>query len=172
MEDKDEFWLEENYITNSDEIVQQAELEKDKFSSRAKGAVNEFTNRYGESNMHTLYYHDMSDTLKNIITKTIPERDLEIPPDVYCINRYDPGSYLVRHKDMVGNYWKFQLIFLQSDKPHLKIYNKKYPEGKLIEEKPGALFHMPLSLEHEVTLIGEDERPKYSLVAAWFIYGK
>lgn len=169
MENKEDFWLEENYITNSDEIVELAEKESHKFADRSPGKYHEFVNdRYGPSKLYTLFHNQMSDELKAAITKTIKDPShFEMPPDSYVINRYDPGSYLVRHKDMAGRYWKFQLVFLRTDKPHLKVYNDKYPEGKFIEEKPGALFHMPLSLEHEVTLIEENERPKYSLVMLW-----
>jgi hypothetical protein len=168
MDDKDEFWLEENYVTNVDEIIELAEVEKDKFSNRAAGSEHQFlSSKYGPSKLYTLFNADMSQKLNDTIIKTIDPKHLEIFPDHIIINRYDPGSFLVRHKDMAGRYWKFQLIFLRTDKPHLMIYNKKYPEGKLIEEKPGALFHMPLSLEHEVTLIEENEKPKYSLVMAW-----
>lgn len=170
MESKDEFWLEENYITNPDEIIELAEKEKDKFSNRSEGSDFAFENaRYGPSKLYTLFTHNMSKELINAITKTIDPKELELPPDYYVINRYDPGGYLARHRDMAGKYWKFQLIFLRTDKPHLKVYNKKYSEGKLIEEIPGAIFRMPLSLEHEVTEIGQDERPKYSLVMAWKI---
>jgi hypothetical protein len=35
------------------------------------------------------------------------------------------------------------------------------------EEEPGALLEMPINIEHEVTKIGHDERPKYSLVLSW-----
>lgn len=169
MADKDEFWLEENYITNVDEILEICEANKDKFLSRGVGARNEFKgNRYGPSKLFTLFDKDMPPELKEAINKTIkdPEHH-ELLPDHYVINRYDPGSFLATHKDSAGKFWKFKLVFLRSDKPHLKIYNEKYPDGKLIEEKPGALFHIPLSLEHEVTQIGEDERPKYSLVMGW-----
>lgn len=168
MEEKEEFWLEENFITNVDEILELADIEKNNFSNRAEQSEHAFkSKRYGPSKLYTLFSDDMSEKLKQTIIKTIDPKNIEIFPDHIVINRYDPGGFLVRHKDTAGRYWKFQLIFLRTDKPHLKIYNKKYPEGKLIEEKPGALFHMPLSLEHEVTLIEENEKPKFSLVMAW-----
>lgn len=168
MSEQEEFWLEENYVTNSEEIVSLAEQQLDKFSNRGEGNFYEFKNeKYGASKMYTLFDYNMSQELKDAIFKTIRPEELEVPPDSVIINRYDPGSFLARHKDIVGKHYKFQLIFLRSDKPHLKIYNKKYPEGKLIDEKPGALFHMPLTLEHEVTVIEEDERPKFSLVLCW-----
>jgi hypothetical protein len=168
MTDKDEFWLEENYVTNYSEIIELAEQHYDKFSGRGKGHFYEFGNdKYGSSEMYTLFQENMSSEIKQAIFKTIRPEELTIPPDRVIINRYDPGSFLVRHKDIVGKHWKFQLIFLRTDKPHLKVYSKNYPEGKLIEEKPGALFHMPLTLEHEVTVIEQDEKPKLSLVLAW-----
>lgn len=170
MEEKDEFWLEENYITNVDEIIELAEQEINSFSSREKDQVYAFVNsKHGPSKLHSLLHRNMSDKLKAAILKTIRPEELEIPPDDLQINRYGPGSFLARHIDAAGKFWKFQLVFLRSDKPHLKVYSSKYPDGKLIEEKPGALFHMPLHLEHEVTLIEENEKPKYSLIIAWSI---
>lgn len=164
----EEFYLQENFITNVDEIIELAEKEKDSFSNRSPGNKDEFKNdRYGPSQLYTLFYYNMSKELKEAIFKTIDKDHIEIMPDTFCINRYDPGCYLARHKDHTGGYYKFNLIFLRTDKPHLKIYNSKYPDGLLIEEKPGALFKMPLSLEHEVTMIESDERPKYSLVLTW-----
>jgi len=168
MEEKEVFWLEENYITNVEEIVQLAEEHNSKFANRSEGKFHAFkSEKYGPSKLFTLFDRDMSKDLKNAITKTIKPEELEIPPSYYLLNRYDPGCFLKRHRDMVGGNWKFYLIFLRSDKPHLKIYSEKYPDGKLIDEKPGALFHMPLSMEHEVTEIGLNERPKYSLVMGW-----
>ena len=38
----------------------------------------------------------------------------------------------------------------------------------LVDEKPGALMDMHISTPHEVTPIGEDENPKYSLALCWF----
>ena len=168
--EKEDFWQEENYITNVDEILELAEKYHDRFSDRSVGAIHEFKNdRYGPSCLFTLLYDHMPQDLKEAIFKTIDKKHLEIPPDTCVINRYEPGGWLARHKDHAGGYWKFQLIFLRTDKPHLKVYSKKYPDGKLIEEIPGSLFHMPLSLEHEVTEIGAEERPKYSLVLTWNI---
>ena len=166
--EKEDFWLEEDYITNVDEIISLAEQYGNLISDRAQGAKDEFKNdRYGPSKLFTLFHDNMPPDLKEAVFRTIDKKHLEIPPDTCVINRYEPGCWLARHKDHAGGYWKFQLIFLRTDKPHLKIYNQKHPEGTLIEEKPGALFRMPLSLEHEVTLIEDDERPKYSLVLTW-----
>ena len=38
----------------------------------------------------------------------------------------------------------------------------------LVDEKPGALMDMHISTPHEVTPIGKDEQPKYSLALCWF----
>lgn len=165
---EDEFYLEENYITNVDEIISLCEKEDNSFSKREPGSEDEFVNeRYGPSKLKTLFYFNMSKELQEACFKTIDKKHLEVWPDTICINKYEPGSWLARHTDSCGVYWQFHLIFLRTDRPHLKIYNDKYPDGLLIEEKPGARFHMPISLAHEVTLIEPDERPKYSLVMTW-----
>lgn len=171
MVEEDEFWLEEGFISNVDEIIELAEQHKDKFVERKPGTEHDFSNNNGSSNMYALLNTSMSEELQAAIFKTIKPDYFEVPPDGYVINKYLPGCYLVRHRDMDGypRYWKSELVFLKSDKPHLKVYNEKYPEGKLIEEKPGAIFHMPLTLEHEVTLIEENEQPKYSLIFVWLL---
>jgi hypothetical protein len=58
------------------------------------------------------------------------------------------------------------LIFLRSDKSHFKYYDEQ-GIGHVVDEKPGAYLDMPVHLEHEVTEIGADEQPKYSLVLTW-----
>lgn len=162
------YWLQEDFINNSEDIIRLAEKHKDKFSNRSPGNLDEFKNsRYGPSKLYTLFKHNMSDELLETIFKTIDKNHIKIKPDVVVINRYDPGCYLTRHKDHTGGYYKFNLIFLRTDKPHLKVYDEGNPEGVLIDEKPGALFKMPLSLEHEVTTIEEGEKSKFSLVLAW-----
>jgi hypothetical protein len=167
---EDNFYLVPDFITNVDEIINLVEKEDCNFSARDKGARDEFVNQdYGPSKMKTLFHFKMSDQLKKAIFKTVDKKEIEIMPDIFCINKYEPGSWLSRHRDSCGQYWKFYLIFLRTDKPHLKVYNEKYPEGKLIDEQPGARLEMPISLEHEVTLIEESERPKYSLVMGWTI---
>ena len=168
MDNKDEFWLQENYITNVDEIIELAEKEKDKFSNRGKDSANELVSLdYGPSKLRSLWMHNMSEELKAAILKTLPSDEQEVPPNDILINRYDVGSYLVRHRDVGNKCWKFHLVFLRADKPHFKVYNDKYPEGLFIDEKPGSLFHFPINLEHEVTTIEEGEKPKYSLILVW-----
>lgn len=153
-----------NYCTNVEEILRLVEQESHKFSSREPGAAHEFSTQYGDSRMKTLFYFNMSDELKLAIFKTIPDDIKRVSS--FCINKYEPGDYLRRHKDSAGAYWKFKLVFLQSDRPHFKWYDRDN-NGHLVREEPGALLEMPIDLEHEVTLIEADETPKYSLVLAW-----
>jgi hypothetical protein len=106
----------------------------------------------------------MPEEVKDLIFNSLPEEDRSC--DGFVINRYDPGDFLKRHKDSAGGYWKFKLIFLRSDKPHFAWYDKDNTQH-LVDEKPGMLLTMPINLEHEVTEIGQDEQPKYSLVLSW-----
>lgn len=156
--------LVKNYLTNVDEILNLVEKHKDKFSSRSPDAVNKFVTNYGSSKMKSLFKINMSDELLDAIFKTIPDNRKFV--DSVTINRYDPGDYLVRHKDSSGGYWKFKLIFLKSDKDHFKWYDEA-GKSYLVNEEPGAYLDMPIHLEHEVTIIEENENPKYSLVLAW-----
>lgn len=157
--------LRENYVTNVGEILTLARQHHDKFTSRKKGAYK-FENDHGEANMYTLFQFDMSDELKNAILRTIPEEYKDVEPEYLCINRYEPGSYLPVHRDTNGRFWRFHLIFLQSDESHFKIYDEE-GHGYMVEEKPGAQCVMPINAPHEVTLIKPHERDKYSLVIAW-----
>ena len=154
----------ENYCSNAQEIIELAEKYSDRFSVRSDGDKFQFKTKYGKSNMKSMFHVNMPDDLLDTIWKTIPEKREFV--ESVTLNRYDPGDYLPRHKDSIGSYWKFKLIFLQSDKPHFKWYDKE-GNGYLIDEKPGAVVDMPIDLEHEVTEIGQDEKPKYSLVLAW-----
>lgn len=153
-----------NYLTNAEDIIALAEKEKDKFSFRAPGQEFNFSTAYGDSHMKSLFYVNMSEELKEAIFKTLTPEDKTA--DAFVINRYDPGDYLQRHKDSLGAYWKFKLIFLRSDKPHFLWYDEN-GNSHLVDEEPGAHLEFPIHFEHEVTQIGEDERPKYSLVLSW-----
>lgn len=156
--------LQKNYLTNVNEIISLAEEHSDLFSERSEGKSYNFHTQYGSSKLKSLFNFNMSDSLKAAIVKTIPDDPRFITS--MTINRYDPGDYLLRHKDSIGGYWKFKLIFLRSDRPHFKYYDEQ-GVGHLVEEEPGALIDMPIHIEHEVTEITADERPKYSLVLAW-----
>lgn len=152
------------YLKNVEEVIALAERETERFSMRAPGSSFNFATRYGNSHMKSLFDFNMSQELKDAIFKTLPKEDRT--SDSFVINRYDPGDYLQRHKDAQGGYWRFKLIFLRTDKPHFKWFDS---DGKsyMVDEEPGALLEFPIHLEHEVTPIGHDERPKFSLVLTW-----
>lgn len=154
----------DNYCKNVDTIIELAEKHAEKFYQRTPGETFNFNTAYGESQLKSMFRWDMPEELKALIYESIPEEDRNC--DGIVINRYDPGDFLKRHRDHVGGYWKFKLIFLRSDKPHFTWYDENN-QGHVVEEKPGMLFEMPINLEHEVTIIEQDEKPKYSLVLSW-----
>ena len=154
----------EDYCKNADTIIELVEQHMDKFHLRAPGEEYNFSTAYGDSHMKSMFRWNMPSELKELIFNSLPKEDWSC--DGFVINRYEPGDYLLRHRDSAGGYWKFKLIFLRSDRPHFKWYDAQ-GEGHLVEEKPGMLLTMPINLEHEVTLIEQDERPKYSLVLSW-----
>jgi hypothetical protein len=156
--------LVKNYLTNSDEIIAIAEKHRDKFSDRSLGKTYNFSTAYGDSKIKSLFHFNMNNELIDAIFKTIPDNKKTVTS--FTINRYDPGDYLLRHRDSAGGYWKFKLIFLQSDKPHFQWFDEN-GNANLVQEEPGALLEMPIHIEHEVTKITENENPKYSLVLAW-----
>lgn len=153
-----------NYLTNADEIICLADAHTDKFSNRAANDTHDFRTAYGSSKLKSLFDFNMSDELKSAITKTIPDNPKFITS--MTINRYDPGDYLLRHKDSIGGYWKFKLIFLQSERSHFQYYDDT-GANHIVEEEPGSYIDMPIHFEHEVTQIGPNEKSKYSLVLAW-----
>jgi hypothetical protein len=155
-----------NYLKNPDEIIDLAEKEADKFSVRAPGHQYSFKTQYGDSSLKSLFVFNMSEQLKSAVLKTLSPEDRTA--EGITINRYDPGDFLKRHVDAQGQYWKFKLIFLRSDVPHLVWYDSNNAPH-VVEEEPGAYLEMPINLPHEVTQIGPDERPKYSLVLTWGI---
>lgn len=154
----------ENYCKNPEAIIEMAERYADRFHLRAPGEEYNFATAYGDSNMKSMFRWNMPEELKELVYSSLPDEDRTC--DGFVINKYEPGNYLKRHRDHAGGYWKFKLIFLRSDKPHFCWYDKDN-NGHLVEEKPGMLFTMPINLEHEVTEIGQDEQPKYSLVLSW-----
>jgi hypothetical protein len=154
----------EDYCKNVDAIIELVEQHQDKFHLRKTGEKYNFSTNYGDSQMKSMFRWNMPDELKDLVYESLPTEDRSC--DSFVINRYEPGDYLLRHKDSAGGYWKFKLIFLRSDRPHFAWYDKT-GEQHLVEEKPGMLFEMPINLEHEVTKIEQDENPKYSLVLTW-----
>ena len=154
----------EDYCKNADAIIEMVEKYSDRFHVRKPGEKYNFATNYGDSQMKSMFEWSMPEELKKLVMESLPKEDRSC--DGFVINRYDPGDYLLRHKDSAGGYWKFKLIFLRSDRPHFAWYDTE-SQQHLVEEKPGMLLVMPINLEHEVTTIEEDERPKYSLVLTW-----
>jgi hypothetical protein len=153
-----------NYCKNVDRIVELAEQHGDRFYVRRPGEQFNFNTAYGDSSLKSMFRWDMPKDLRELILESLPEEDRTC--DGFCINRYDPGDYLKKHRDSVGGYWKFKLIFLRADAPHFVWYDEE-GNGNFVQEEPGAYFEMPVNLAHEVTTIGYDERPKYSLALSW-----
>ena len=154
----------ENYCKNVDAIIDMVEKHADKFHVRRPGEEFNFAGQYGDSSLQSMFRWNMPRELKDLIDSSLPAEDRTC--DGYCINKYEPGDFLLKHRDHAGGYWKFKLIFLRADKPHFKWYDENN-EGHLVDEKPGMHFVMPVNLEHEVTQIEIDERPKYSLALSW-----
>jgi len=156
--------LVKNYLTNVEEVLSLVKKYEDKFSVRTSETKHRFDTRYGESSLKSMFYYNMPDDLKEAIFRTIPDKIDDVTS--FTINRYDPGDYLPRHRDSIGGYWKFKLIFLDSEQSHFQWFDENgIPH--LVEEAPGAFLDMPIFLEHEVTKINNNERPKYSLVLSW-----
>jgi hypothetical protein len=156
--------LYENYISNVDNILRLVEKENDRFFVRSENEKYNFHTQYGDSKLKSHFLWNMTEDLKEEILNGLNNEDKTAHG--ITINRYDPGDFLLRHRDSQGSYYKFKLIFLRSDKPHFKWYDES-GIGHLIDEKPGSYLEMPIHLEHEVTKIEQDERPKYSLVLSW-----
>lgn len=154
-----------DYCKNVNEIISLAEKYEDEFFVRAPGEEFNFVTAYGESSLKSMFRWNMPEDLKELIYESLPEEDRSC--DGFCINRYDPGDYLKKHRDSAGGYWKFKLIFLRADAPHFKWYDDETEIGYLVDEKPGMLIDMPVNLPHEVTKIGDNERPKFSLALSW-----
>lgn len=156
--------LVEDYCKNPEAIIAMAEKYSDRFHERKPGEKYNFSTNYGDSQLKSMFEWHMPEELKQLVMESVPKEDRSC--DGFVINRYDPGDYLLRHKDSAGGYWKFKLIFLRADRAHFAWYDNNNQQ-QLIDEKPGMLLVMPINLEHEVTKIEEDERPKYSLVLTW-----
>jgi hypothetical protein len=155
-----------NYLKNPNEVIELAEKEHDNFSIRVPSQTYNFSTIYGDSSLKSLFVFNMSKKLKSTILKTLSDEDKTA--EGITINRYDPGDFLLRHRDSQGQFWKFKLIFLCSDIPHFTWYDNN-GNSYLVNEEPGAYLEMPIHIEHEVTKIGPTEKPKYSLVLTWGI---
>ena len=151
--------LTENYLTNVDEVLTLAKKYDHLF--RLKGKDGEpFATEYGDASLKQFQYYNMPQDMVDAIFKTIPDRYTDRL--TFCINKYEAGDHIPRHKDSMGLYWKFKCIFLTNGNPHFKYWDEDDNEH-LVQEKAGALFNMKLGTPHAVTEIQEGEESKYSL---------
>ena len=158
----------DNDVRNGNEIlfeVKKPEIDK-LFASRDINAVGTAFKTLDEKNttMYTLHHSLIPDYLKKICTETVNFEHFP-KPDV-CINKYPKGSWLGKHKDSAGAYWKFQLIFLQSTKDHFTWYDEDN-NSHLVNEIPGRCIELPLHITHESTTLEPYEDIKYSMVFTW-----
>lgn len=158
----------DNYVTNVDEILAElSNVSSSAFKDRAEeGGLYKYNTLCGSGGtLYTMMYHSFTEELKRLCVKTVDFGKFPHPTEI-AINRYAPGSYLGKHKDGVGRYWKFQLIFLKSTKSHFTWYDENN-KPNLVEEIPGRMVEMPLHIIHESTQLGLDEEDKYSMVFVW-----
>jgi len=158
----------DNYVSNVDDILEEVYASpeyifKDRGDQNALYKYKTLDNRGGT--LHTMMYHSFSDKLKELCIETVDFGKYSKPTEI-AINRYRPGGYLGKHRDSVGGYWKFQLIFLKSSKSHFTWYDKE-DNPHLIQEAPGRGVELPAHIVHESTEIGADEEDKYSMVFVW-----
>jgi hypothetical protein len=164
-----EVYSEKNFLENSEEIIQLLQEEDKNFLDRGPESKRAIASKYGSSSLNTLPQQFASTKkLTDAIYKTVKHK-YDILPDEWMINKYVPGDFLVRHYDDVGRSWKIDLIILRSDKPHFKCYPAGNDEGVMFDESPGTRICFPINTEHEVTVVGPDERPRYTLVFLWNI---
>lgn len=155
-----------NYVTNVEEILEEIyKLPKAIFKNRAEGSYKFSTLCKKGATMSTIMYNSFPPELKKACVKTVDFFPFS-PPTEIAINWYPPGSYLGKHKDGIGRYWKFQLIFLKSTRSHFTWYDGK-DNPHLVEEVPGSGLEMPLNIIHESTPLLPDEEDKYSMVFIW-----
>lgn len=158
----------DNYVSNVDAILEEVYARPEyAFKDRddKKGLYKYNTLDGKGATLHTMMYSDFSVKLKQLCIETVDFGKYPKPKEI-AINRYRPGAYLGKHKDSIGGFWKFQLIFLKSSKSHFTWYDKE-DNPHLIEEIPGRLVELPPNIVHESTEIGADEEDKYSMVFVW-----
>jgi len=158
----------DNYVTNVDEILEEVYIHPSSaFKDRSgKSHFYKFDTICGRgASMYTMMYDSFSPRLKELCVKTVDFGRFPRPTEI-AINRYPRGSYLGKHRDGAGGYWKFQLIFLKSTRSHFTWYDRD-DNPHLVEEIPGRGLEMPLHIVHESTEIGPDEEDKYSMVFVW-----
>ncbi len=159
----------DNYISNTNLIVDLLETKyKDFFMSREM-KEKFFSLENNTDGGDVLLVSESNKDLYDAIFKTINKEITPNYPDLITIYRYYPGNFLKKHKDQtfVHDHMITDLIFLQSSKNHLKIFTNEYQNGYLVQENPGRRLIMPEDLEHEITIIGDDEITRYTMTMTW-----
>lgn len=157
----------DNYILNTDEIIQLLEKDYNRFflSRKQKESFSDKDDLNGGDVFSVERHHN----IYKIIFKTIDKNLIRFYPDEVIIYRYKYGSFLPRHQDpLFTDKMLTDLTFLQSGKNHLKIYTEQFPDGYFIDENPGRRIIVPGDLEHEITKIEKDEITRYTLVMTWY----
>ena len=99
----------ENYMTNVDEVMDLIHKYEHLFKVRDGAKI--FYTSYGNASLKQIHYYDMPQELTEAIFKTIPIKCTDRLN--YCVNKYEPGDQIPKHKDSDGLYWMFKLIFLK-----------------------------------------------------------
>ena len=158
----------DNYVSNVDKILEEVYLHPPS-AFKTRSEESEFyrvkTICGKGATMYSIMYHFFSPRLKELCVETVDFGKFPHPDEI-VINKYPPGSYLGKHRDGAGKYWKFQLIFLKSTKSHFTWYDRE-DNAHLVEEIPGRGLEMPVNIVHESTVIAPDEEDKYSMVFIW-----
>jgi hypothetical protein len=156
----------ENYVKNPDDIMAYVLAHQDLFERREAGTRRAHKPSYtGDASQFSSIFDDnMPEELKELCLKTIPQDRKWLSQVV--INKYEPGDYLMKHRDSQGGYYRFKLIWLTEGPPHFCWYDAE-DTPHFIQEKKGAMFDMDIGLFHEVTKIQPNEPVKYSMCLIW-----
>ena len=113
----------DNYISNTDEILNLLELKYNKFFL-SRSIKESFTSKNDNPNGgDILDVTNIYQDLYNAIFKTISKELVPNFPDEIIIYRYKHGNFLKKHSDeLLFDGMVSDLIFLKSSKNHLKVY--------------------------------------------------
>jgi len=104
------FKIEKNYIKNHKEIINYVESRNFVFKHRSAPQSTAKTSSFmtcpgvtlkskmGNSDFYTLFNEDMDDHLLNLILENVP-KELVITNKFIQIQKYNPGNYILPHKD-------------------------------------------------------------------------
>jgi|TARA_A100001201_G_scaffold57080_1_gene55208 hypothetical protein len=101
--------VEQNKIKNSAEII--SYVEKNNF----RWVDRDLETKIGYSRFQTLYGDDMDQSLKDLIFQNL-NKELKIINKFVQIQKYNPGDYILPHKDHVQLITKLHLFTLTTSK--------------------------------------------------------